>query len=728
MSRNRVPGRAAARLFGSACLGSAAACLVAASPAVAVTTLRVDLSTVVRPATRAASGSLYGVTEKLPADVNAWIAPLRPKMFTNPAANVQQPVGDAIVVAGRLAPTGAAVTIRLADWLTGFYTLASMDDWLSKIDQTVSRKKEAGLTNIYAYEIWNEPNLTYSGQLAFNEFWKQTYTHIREIDPGEKITGPSLSHYIESWLRDFLSFCKTNSCLPDMVGWHEMGGGNLTGTIQAYRSLEEQLGIGPLPISLNEYSGAARIDVEGQPGASAPLIAKVERLGVDSACISFWDVAHPGRLGSLLATDSDPNGGWWFYRWYGDMSGNMVSTTPPTPSSVTALDGFANLDTSGRSASVLFGGVNDGTIQVVVTGFSAAPFFGDSVHAVVEHTPFVNRTTVVRATDTVSADDLTVANNQVTISVTGANSTDGYRVVLTPVGGGTGGSGGAGGTGGGNTSSGGISVTGGRGSTGGATATGGRGGRGGSGGSTVASGGTDTGGQLATGGRFATGGAPPTGGVTTGGVATGGVVTGGTAAGGRTASGGATAGGGSIASSGGGSGGTSSDASGGCEDGSCVGGSTGGAATAPGWTAPESDQSGGCACRVGRGRGSTAAGMLAGLALLGLVVGRRRRGSCGCHGIQEATGAMKHQYLEVTYRRGKPLAAYLYLPRRLGSRVARTVDHGHGLHADFDADGVPMGVEITAPGAVGVAEVNRVLTELGVDPIAAEEWAPLRAA
>jgi MYXO-CTERM domain-containing protein len=624
MSRSRVPHRFADRLLRPICLGSVAAYLVAASPAAAVTTLNVDLSTVVRPATHAASGSLYGVTEKLPADVNALIAPLRPRMFTNPAANVQQPVGDAIVVAERVAPTGATVTIRLADWLGGFYTLVSMDDWFSKIDETVSRRKEAGLTNIYAYELWNEPNLTYSGSLAFNEFWKQTYTHLRELDPGEKITGPSLTYYDEGWLRDFLSFCKTNSCLPDIVGWHEMGGGNLTGSLEAYRSLEKQLGIGPLPISINEYSGAARIDVEGQPGASAPFIAKFERFGVDSACISFWDVAHPGRLGSLLATDSDPNGGWWFYRWYGDMSGNMVSTTPPTPSNITALDGFANLDTAGRSASVLFGGVNDGTIQVVVTGFSAAPFFGDIVHAVVEHTPFVSRTTVVRATEAVSTDDLAVANGQIQVTVTGANAKDGYRLVLTPVGGGSGGSGGAGGTGGasatgGNANTGGTAVTGGRGSTGGATATGGRSGRGGSGGSPA------TGGQPSTGGRFATGGVPATGGTATGGVATGGVPTGGTAVGGRSASGGASASGGNIASSAGGSGGTSSGATGGCADGSCVGEATGGSTNEPGPAGTQSDEGGGCACRAGRSGGSAGGGVLAGLVVLGLVVGRRRR-------------------------------------------------------------------------------------------------------
>ena len=426
-----------------------AAGLLFATPARAATPLNVDLSTTIGPATHVASGSLYGVTETLPADVNALIAPLHPKMFTNPAADVQQPVGDAIVVAGRLAATGGQVTIRLADWLKGFYTFTSMTDWLDKVGQTVSRKKAAGLTNIYAYEIWNEPNGTYSGNnpLSFNEFWRQTFQQLRTLDPDVKIAGPSLSYYNESVLKDFLSFCKTNACLPDIVGWHELGGGNLTGTVAAYRALETQLGIGPLPITINEYSGADHINVEGQPGASAPLIAKFERLGVDSASISFWDVPHPGRLGSLLATNTDPNGGWWFYKWYGEMTGNMVSTTPPTPANASALDGFANLDAAASSASVLFGGKNDGTIQIVVKGFKAAPFFGTTVHAVVEHTPFVNRTTVVKAVETLSTADIAVSNDQISVSVTGANATDGYRLKLTPPGG-TSGSGGTTSTGG----------------------------------------------------------------------------------------------------------------------------------------------------------------------------------------------------------------------------------------------------------------------------------------
>jgi hypothetical protein len=575
-----------------------------AGRASATTTLNVDLSTSLGPVTHAASGSLYGVTETLPADVTNLIGPLHPYVFVNPAADQQQPVGDAIVVAGRLAPVGGKVTIRLADWLKGFYTFTSMTDWLSKVDMTASRRKSANLTNIYGYEIWNEPQGTYSSSnpLSFNDFWAQTYAELRKVDPTIKIIGPSLSYYNSSYLNSFLSYCKTNNVVPDIISWHQLSGSNFTSDVQNYRSLEKTLGIGPLPISINEYSGAADLSVEGQPGASAPLIAKFERFRVDSACISYWDVAHAGRLGSLLASNTQTNGGWWFYKWYGDMAGNMVSTTPPTPSSPSALDGFANLDASGKSASVLFGGTNDGTVAVVVKGFATAGIFGGgSVHAVVEHTPFVNRTTVVTATTTVSTSNVTVANDQVTVTVSGVNNTDGYRVVLTPVGGGAGGSGGAGTGAGGTAGGGGRGGAAGASGSGGTTSTGGVGGRAGTGGTAGAGGRSGGSGGNGTGGATGSGGASATGGTTgSGGVSGAGGLTGS----GGNASGGAT--------------GTGTGGSGGIDTG------TGGAA------GTDTGSAGGCSCEVAGGP-SGGAEIWIGL-LVGAVLGRRRnRGSSHRH-------------------------------------------------------------------------------------------------
>jgi uncharacterized protein YuzE len=89
---------------------------------------------------------------------------------------------------------------------------------------------------------------------------------------------------------------------------------------------------------------------------------------------------------------------------------------------------------------------------------------------------------------------------------------------------------------------------------------------------------------------------------------------------------------------------------------------------------------------------------------------------------------MKHRYLEVTFRRGKPLAAYLYLPRGPHAKSARTEDAGSGLRVDYDAHGTPIGVEITAPAVVTVAQMNTLLAGLGVSAVEPEDWAPLRAA
>ena len=89
---------------------------------------------------------------------------------------------------------------------------------------------------------------------------------------------------------------------------------------------------------------------------------------------------------------------------------------------------------------------------------------------------------------------------------------------------------------------------------------------------------------------------------------------------------------------------------------------------------------------------------------------------------------MRHRYLEVTFRKGVALAAYLYLPRAAGTLAASTADGGHGMRVDLGADGKPIGVEITAPLVTTIAHVNELLLRYGKEPLDSEEWAPLAAA
>jgi uncharacterized protein YuzE len=89
---------------------------------------------------------------------------------------------------------------------------------------------------------------------------------------------------------------------------------------------------------------------------------------------------------------------------------------------------------------------------------------------------------------------------------------------------------------------------------------------------------------------------------------------------------------------------------------------------------------------------------------------------------------MKAAYLEVTFRRGRPLAAYYHLPRQAGQKSVRTVRLESGLLADLDQQGRPIGIEITAPGSASEAALNRVLLQFGLPALGREDLRPLRAA
>lgn len=89
---------------------------------------------------------------------------------------------------------------------------------------------------------------------------------------------------------------------------------------------------------------------------------------------------------------------------------------------------------------------------------------------------------------------------------------------------------------------------------------------------------------------------------------------------------------------------------------------------------------------------------------------------------------MQERYLEVTFRKGKPLAAYLYLPRAAGTKSVRTESVDSGLLVDYGADGKPIGFEITAPDKITVTQINIVLEKFGLPSLSPQELDPLNAA
>lgn len=89
---------------------------------------------------------------------------------------------------------------------------------------------------------------------------------------------------------------------------------------------------------------------------------------------------------------------------------------------------------------------------------------------------------------------------------------------------------------------------------------------------------------------------------------------------------------------------------------------------------------------------------------------------------------MRSRYLEVTFRKGRPIAAYLCLPRRGTERAARVTKASPSLLVDYNTRGKPIGIEITAPARVSLTALNRVLARLGQPRLGPEDLAPLMAA
>ncbi|MET9081262.1 RICIN domain-containing protein [Streptomyces sp. NPDC004237] len=416
----------------TAALGTAAPAHAAPSSA---TTLVVSANQTLRPVTHVATGSLYGLdTASVPAD--SLVQPLKPNTFVQMAPGGSQlpngestPGGDALVVAPEAAKAGAKVVVRMPDWYPDFpYKWVSWSNWLTAVDQQVASVKSSGATNISAYELWNEPDWTWDTSAAgsFDSGWATTYKEVRAKDSGTPIQGPSYSAWNQSWMSTFLTDAKASGTVPDIVSWHELQGSqNIAAHVAAYRALETSLGISPRPIAIEEYGTTSEV---GVPGPLASYVAKFERTGVHDAELAFWN--HYGTLGDTLTdTGGSPNGAYWLYKWYGDMSGNMLVTTPPAQ---TGIDGFASLNGAGNQVSVVTGGCT-GSCAVTVNGLSSLSAFGSTVHVRLEYTPSKGRTTAVSGPVTVSDTDYTVSGGSITVPVT-MNASDGYHLTITPSG------------------------------------------------------------------------------------------------------------------------------------------------------------------------------------------------------------------------------------------------------------------------------------------------------
>jgi hypothetical protein len=419
-----------------AAMGTALAAAPAQGAPASAATLVVGADQVLRPVTHVASGGLYGLaTDTVPAD--NLVQAFKPNTFVQMAPGGRQlpngepaPAGDALVVAPEAARAGAKVVVRMPDWYPNFpYRWVSWDDWLHAVDTQVHSVQASGATNIAAYELWNEPDWTWNTAAAgsFNDGWTRTFNEVRSLDPTTPIQGPSFSDNI-SGMRSFLQNAVATNTVPDVIAWHELiRSSKIAGDVATVTGIMHDLGISPRPIAIEEYAAPSEV---GVPGALVGYIAKFERYGIHDAELAFWN--HYGTLGdTLVDTGAAPNGAYWLYKWYGQMSGNMVVTTPPAQD---GLDGAAAVTGDKRQVSVVFGG-GSGATAVQVNGLDKLKL-GSAVNVELEYTQSFGRTNPVSGPVTISNTLYRVHNGSITVPVA-MNAASGYHLVITRAGGAT---------------------------------------------------------------------------------------------------------------------------------------------------------------------------------------------------------------------------------------------------------------------------------------------------
>ena len=152
--------------------------------------------------------------------------------------------------------------------------------------------------------------------------------------------------------------------------WHELSSPAAVRTnVAKYRQWEKEVGIGPLPINVNEYGHNYHLSV---PGQVVQWVSAIEESKID-ADLAYWNI--DGNLNDSAVEANKGNGQWWLFNAYGQMSGHTVQVTAPHPNQQYTLQGVATLDKDKKQSRAIFGG-KSGDADVVFENIDPK-LFGD---------------------------------------------------------------------------------------------------------------------------------------------------------------------------------------------------------------------------------------------------------------------------------------------------------------------------------------------------------------
>ena len=316
-------------------------------------TLEIDASVSEGEISSRASGFLYGLAQNGVPDAAMTESIDISSVSQKVIGGLQHPIGDVDDVSPALKNCDY-ITVYLQDcfdtWYycndeiwslrkNGEYSCVSFVEkrFLPQVEENVKKLSEKDYADRLVYCPYNEAdNAVWFGTLSedgtwlmfddeakfrFYEAWKVTYNLIRSIDPDAVIGGPGYCDYDSYEIRHFLEYCKENSCLPDVMIYHELSETSSLywqEHIDDYRLIEKELGISEMPVIVTEYGTMQEC---GAPADMLKYVVAIENSGA-YANIAYWRLAN--NLCDTAADNNSPNSNWWLFRWYADMEGERL--------------------------------------------------------------------------------------------------------------------------------------------------------------------------------------------------------------------------------------------------------------------------------------------------------------------------------------------------------------------------------------------------------------------
>lgn len=389
-----------------------------------------------------ASGLLHGMSEHHPAQY--LIDGIKVRAIRGADYHKNLPCYYEQATYDRAKATGAELMIGLYYYVVNdSYRPGDNGDWdkWRNICRDVYDEAQSKNYDVYSWITWNEPRLQWDDINRYFEAHHVAYDAVKSRNSSARVQAPEDHAYSFSFMTDFLTFCRNNNCLPDVLAWHELSQDplDIESHCSEIKNWMQNNGITPMPIAVTEYQGSSYSnDNTSIPGVNVYYLASMERavqhgfaFGLHAAWTRSGD--DPNFIATLAdMADKDnaslPRGLWWNYNAYKDMTGRKVQVNVSGSNG----DALASTDSDMNRSIILIGTRNYVTAHNVSLTLNNIPDYLTHNGRVHIRAEMIRNAMVLMSPEVMVAGDYSLSGSSVSLSLPTLDPKASYMVYVSP--------------------------------------------------------------------------------------------------------------------------------------------------------------------------------------------------------------------------------------------------------------------------------------------------------